>query len=144
RDGAAVGLDDLARRTAHPSELDDGPLLDRDVAVECRPARAIDDATVLDQQVVGHVVAPLLVPLRNSRLLLAGMLTQEAAACLELSRDGRLRAPRPAGRGARPGAYFTSRSVTTFFPSRSSYEALISTPSFRTSRSAVSGSQSRA
>src|SRR5206468_10934761 len=54
RDDPPVGLDDLARRAAQATELDDLAAGYRDIAVEGGAAGAVDDASVLDQQVVGH------------------------------------------------------------------------------------------
>src|SRR5207245_9312131 len=55
RDDPPVGLDDPPRGSVEAPELYDLSVGDSDVAVAGGPARAIDDAAVLDQQVVGHV-----------------------------------------------------------------------------------------
>src|SRR5262245_43290982 len=53
-----VRFDRLARGPAEASELDDLPLGDTDVTVKRRTSGSVDDASVLDEQVVGHLVAP--------------------------------------------------------------------------------------
>ena len=53
-DHTAVGLDHAPRRAVEPSELGDLAPHHADIAVEARPTGAIDDATVLDQEVKGH------------------------------------------------------------------------------------------
>ena len=52
RDGPAVGLDGLARGAAETPHLDDLAAGHGDVAVIGGPTRAVDDASVLDEQVV--------------------------------------------------------------------------------------------
>ena len=59
RDHPSVGLDDPPGGAVQPSQLHDLAVGDADVAVEGGPAGAVDDAAVLDEQVVGHVAAPL-------------------------------------------------------------------------------------
>src|SRR5439155_62367 len=54
RDDPPVGLDDLACSAAQATELDDLAAGYPDIAVEGGAAGAVDDASVLDQQVVGH------------------------------------------------------------------------------------------
>src|SRR5262245_60771960 len=57
-DDPPIGLDDLARGAAEAPQLRDLSPGHGDVAVEGGSARAIDDASVSDEQVVGHAVAP--------------------------------------------------------------------------------------
>src|SRR5262249_10590087 len=52
----AVGLDGSPRWPVETPQLGDLAPHHADVAVEGGPTGAIDDATVLDQQVVGHVI----------------------------------------------------------------------------------------
>ena len=54
RDDAAVGVDRARRRPGQFPDLDDLAVLDRDIAAIGRSARAIDDTTVLDQQIISH------------------------------------------------------------------------------------------
>jgi hypothetical protein len=58
RDDPPVRLDDLARGAPEAPQLRNLPPGHGDVAVEGGPPRAIDDASVLDEQVVTHAVAP--------------------------------------------------------------------------------------
>ena len=58
RDDPPVGLDRLTRGPAEASELDDLSLCDTDVAVKRGTPGSVDDASILDEQVVGHLVAP--------------------------------------------------------------------------------------
>src|ERR1700737_1830885 len=48
------GVDRALRRAAQLAEFDDLAVLDADIAAEGRRSRAVDDATILDQQVIGH------------------------------------------------------------------------------------------
>src|SRR5262249_60357131 len=57
-DGPPVRRDGLARGPAQPSELHDLSLGDTDVTVKRGTPGSVDDASVLDEQVVGHLVAP--------------------------------------------------------------------------------------
>jgi hypothetical protein len=66
RDDPSIGLDDTSRGSVEAPELHDLSLGHPDVTVKGGPARAVDDAAVLDQQVVGHGVAPLEVSRRGS------------------------------------------------------------------------------
>jgi hypothetical protein len=59
RDDASIRFDDPAGRAVEPSQPHDLAAGHGDVTVERGPTRAVDDATVLDQQVERHVVAPL-------------------------------------------------------------------------------------
>ena len=59
RDDPTIRLDDLARGAGEAPQLDDLSPGHGDVAVESGPTRAVDDASVLDEQVVSHAVAPL-------------------------------------------------------------------------------------
>jgi hypothetical protein len=60
----AVGLDHPAGRAVEPSELHDLAAGHRHVTVEGGPTGSVDDAPVLDQEIVRHVVAPLGVGVR--------------------------------------------------------------------------------
>ncbi len=53
-DGAAVGVDRLFGRARQFADFDDLAALDADIAAKRRHARAIDDAAVFDQEVIGH------------------------------------------------------------------------------------------
>src|SRR4029453_12601156 len=59
RDDPPLRLRCLARGSAWPSQLDYLSLRDANVAVEGGPAGSVDDASVLDEEVVGHLAAPL-------------------------------------------------------------------------------------
>ncbi len=54
RDDAAGGVDRARGRPAQFADLGDLAVLDPDIAAERRHARAVDDAAVLDQQVIRH------------------------------------------------------------------------------------------
>ena len=56
RHDEALGIDGACRRPRQFADLDDLAVLDPDIAAERRRARAVDDAAVLDQQIVGHGV----------------------------------------------------------------------------------------
>ena len=58
RDDPPVRFDRLTRGSAEPSQLDDLAFRHADVAVEGGTSGSVDDASVLDQEVVGHLVAP--------------------------------------------------------------------------------------
>src|SRR5437762_11990129 len=58
RDGAAGGVDRLARGTRQFADLDDLAVLDPDIAAEGRHARAVDHQAVLDQQIIRHRLSP--------------------------------------------------------------------------------------
>src|SRR5262249_42630526 len=58
RDDAARSVDRARRRTGQFADLDDLAVLDRDIAAIGRAAGAVDDAAVLDQQVIGHRLIP--------------------------------------------------------------------------------------
>ena len=58
RHHAPIRLDDPPRRAVEASQLDDPAARDAHVTVERGPTGAIDDATVLDQEVVGHEGPP--------------------------------------------------------------------------------------
>src|SRR4030095_16691287 len=60
RDGPAVGFDGLARGAAETPHLDDLDPRHVDVAGVRGPTRSVDDASILDEQVVGHAWTPLL------------------------------------------------------------------------------------
>src|SRR5438270_7986553 len=53
-DRAAFGVDRLVGCAGELAEIDDLAVLDPEIAVECWHPRAIDDAAVADQNVVGH------------------------------------------------------------------------------------------
>ncbi len=55
RDDEPVGIDRTARGAGQLADLDDLPVFHRDVAAEGRATRAVDNAAVLDQQVIGHL-----------------------------------------------------------------------------------------
>ena len=57
RDGAAIGVERLARGAGDVSDRDDLVVLDRDIAAEARGAGAVDDGAVGDEQ-VGHGGTP--------------------------------------------------------------------------------------
>ena len=57
-DGAARGVDGLLGRAAQLADLDDLAVLDADIALERRHARAIDNEPVFDQQIIGHWFLP--------------------------------------------------------------------------------------
>ncbi len=63
RDDQPRGIDRAPGRPRQFADLDDLAVLDRDVGAEGRPAGAVDNAPVLDQEVIGHRF--LLVPLRS-------------------------------------------------------------------------------
>src|SRR3982074_3914046 len=54
RDDLARGIARARRRPRQFADLDDLAVLDRDIAAERRAARAVDDAAVLNQQIIGH------------------------------------------------------------------------------------------
>jgi hypothetical protein len=58
RDGPPIGLDDLPRDAAQAPQLHDLAPRHGDVAVEGGPTGAVDDASIPDEQVVTHAVAP--------------------------------------------------------------------------------------
>ena len=58
RHDAPIRLDDPPRRAVEASQLDDPTARHAHVSVERGPTGAIDDATVLDQEVVGHESPP--------------------------------------------------------------------------------------
>src|SRR4029453_5550063 len=90
RDDPPVRFDGLTRGSAEPSQLDDLSLRDADVAVEGGPAGSVDDASVLDEEVVGHLVAPF-----------AG--TTVAGTSLEDTWEGAVLPPRFSRPGGKPG-----------------------------------------
>src|SRR5207247_5791440 len=53
-DDASVGLDRALGRAVQPPHLDDLAVGHADVAVEGGPAGTVDDAAVLDEQIVAH------------------------------------------------------------------------------------------
>ena len=55
RDDLAAGIDGLAGGAGQFADLGDLAVLDRDIAVERRHPRAVDDPAVLDQQVIRHL-----------------------------------------------------------------------------------------
>src|SRR5579875_3499863 len=54
RDDAPVGVDNLVGDPAELADRDDFALLDRNIRIKSRRSRAVDDAPVADQQIVGH------------------------------------------------------------------------------------------
>ena len=54
RHDGALRIDDARRGAAQLADLGDLAVLHRDIAAECRHARAIDDAAIADQQIIGH------------------------------------------------------------------------------------------
>ena len=64
RDDAARCIDRaLGRGTVGFADPDDPAVLHGDIGTECRFARAIDHASILDQEIVCHAIPPFL-PLR--------------------------------------------------------------------------------
>src|SRR5438045_8984041 len=57
-DRAAVGVDRLCRRAGELADLGDLPVLDPDIGAEARHAGTVDDASVLDQQIIRHRLPP--------------------------------------------------------------------------------------
>src|SRR5438067_1410797 len=53
-DHPALDIDGLAGRAGQFAHLDDLAVLDRDIALETRHARAVDDAPIADQYVIRH------------------------------------------------------------------------------------------
>src|ERR1700736_3296550 len=53
-DGAALGVDRARRGAAQLADLDDLAVLDADIAAERWHPRAVDDQSVLDQQIISH------------------------------------------------------------------------------------------
>src|SRR3954451_16141892 len=68
--GAAVGVDGLPGRARELADFGDLPVLDPNVAVECRHAGPIHDRPVLYQQIVRHCLSllrPARAGIRSSR-----------------------------------------------------------------------------
>src|SRR5690348_8413047 len=57
-DGAAIGVDRLRRRAGELADLGDLAVLDPDIRAEARHPGAVDDASVLDQQIIRHRLPP--------------------------------------------------------------------------------------
>src|SRR5438067_10923646 len=57
-DRAAVGVDRLRRRAGELADLGDLAVLDPDIGAEARHAGTVDDASVLDQQIIRHRLPP--------------------------------------------------------------------------------------
>jgi hypothetical protein len=84
-----VGLDRLAGGPAEASELDDLSFRDTDVTVKRGTPGSVDDTSILDEQVVGHLVAPF-----------SG--TTVAGTTLENTSEGAVIHPRQFGPGRDP------------------------------------------
>jgi len=61
RDHQTGSVDRARRRPRQFADLDDLAVLDRDIGAEGGPARAVDNAPVLYQEVIGHLVRSFLV-----------------------------------------------------------------------------------
>src|SRR5437660_4722481 len=73
-DRAAVGVDRLRRRAGELADLGDLAVLDPDIRAEARHAGTVNDASVLDQQIIRHRLLPRS-PVRPPRGRLAGTLS---------------------------------------------------------------------
>src|SRR5205807_4296452 len=99
-DRAAVGVDRLRRRAGELADLGDLAVLDPDIGAEARHAGTVDDAAVLDQQIIRHRLPPAQPGAAAARPLGWNLITQSPAPTA-LSRYGL--APSHAKR-AHPGA----------------------------------------
>ena len=83
-DDPAVGVDRPRGRAAQFADLDDLAVLDPDIAAEGRHPRAVDDAAVLDQQIIRHRY-PFLC-LRARVEVLGKLSTRRASPCTAKSK----------------------------------------------------------
>ncbi len=98
-DDAAGGVDRALGRAAQLADLGDLAVFDADVALERRHARAVDDAPVLDQQIIRHRYTFLLSEAGRALFRQKCSTPRRSAALREF--DGMLFAARMADGGAR-------------------------------------------